>query len=358
MMNRAERNFLHVVRDVSSGGIGSFVSTVCRMNSQSDSWHDILLLGTGHDSKGEGNFHVFSVGPPIYGNLAAMRSIASIVAQYQGIFLHCPHPVPAMTSFLNGIPTLTFQHGLTFSNASWLKKLAKTTWYEILVLCLSRKVVCSTQYASKKMRERGIRVPQSRIEVVEFGIELPTWIREDRSERTRPELHVGTAGRMVEQKRFDILLESLSGYCGPQRIVLHFAGDGPDLSRLQHLARSLDSSWVETVFHGWIGDMRDFYDLLDIFVFPSHSESFGLVVAEALAAKLPVIVFHDLGGADYLVKDGINGRILNNPGELCGIWSSPAAIKRITDMNDGISGSNARNLSILETRNRIESLLL
>ena len=51
------------------------------------------------------------------------------------------------------------------------------------------------------------------------------------------------------------------------------------------------------------------YAGMDLFVFPSHTDTFGNVVLEALASGVPAIVTPD-GGPPTIVKDGVTGRIV------------------------------------------------
>jgi glycosyltransferase involved in cell wall biosynthesis len=53
------------------------------------------------------------------------------------------------------------------------------------------------------------------------------------------------------------------------------------------------------------------YANMDLFVFPSHTDTFGNVVLEALASGVPAIVTHD-GGPCTIVRDGITGRIVDD----------------------------------------------
>jgi glycosyltransferase involved in cell wall biosynthesis len=48
---------------------------------------------------------------------------------------------------------------------------------------------------------------------------------------------------------------------------------------------------------------------MDLFVFPSHTDTFGNVVLEALASGVPAIVTPD-GGPRTIVRDGETGRIV------------------------------------------------
>jgi glycosyltransferase involved in cell wall biosynthesis len=80
------------------------------------------------------------------------------------------------------------------------------------------------------------------------------------------------------------------------------------------------------------------YKAADMLVLPSHSESWGLVVNEAMAAGLPVIVTDRVGCADDLVHEGITGLIVpaDAPAQLA------AAIVRLCE-DPELRGSLGRN---------------
>jgi glycosyltransferase involved in cell wall biosynthesis len=54
--------------------------------------------------------------------------------------------------------------------------------------------------------------------------------------------------------------------------------------------------------------LAEAYANMDLFVFPSHTDTFGNVVLEALASGVPAIVTPD-GGPATIVRDGETGRI-------------------------------------------------
>lgn len=57
-------------------------------------------------------------------------------------------------------------------------------------------------------------------------------------------------------------------------------------------------------------DMQDFYNSIDCLVVASNLETFGMVILEAMANSLPVVVSSRCGGAE-IIKDKINGFIFN-----------------------------------------------
>ena len=68
------------------------------------------------------------------------------------------------------------------------------------------------------------------------------------------------------------------------------------------------------------------YANMDLFVFPSHTDTFGNVVLEALASGVPAIVTPD-GGPRTIVRDGVTGRIVPDDqfaAAVAGILADPA----------------------------------
>jgi glycosyltransferase involved in cell wall biosynthesis len=83
-------------------------------------------------------------------------------------------------------------------------------------------------------------------------------------------------------------------------------GDGELRPRNEHLARSLGID--ESV--RFLGNRHDVPDVLagaDVFAFASSTESFGLVVAEAMAARLPVVAYQ-LPSLMEFSREGLTGR--------------------------------------------------
>jgi len=65
---------------------------------------------------------------------------------------------------------------------------------------------------------------------------------------------------------------------------------------------------------------------MDLFVFPSHTDTFGNVILEALASGVPAIVTPD-GGPASIVRDGETGRIVSDEefaAAIAGVLTDPA----------------------------------
>lgn len=125
----------------------------------------------------------------------------------------------------------------------------------------------------------------------------------DRPSTEGRKIVIGTAARLIPEKN---LLAAVKAFDSVRRshpellIEWRIAGQGPLESELNHLVRELQAP---VVFMGFIGytDMPGFYGQLDLYWQPSVSESWGLVVNEAMAAGLPVLVSDHCGCARDLV---------------------------------------------------------
>lgn len=114
-------------------------------------------------------------------------------------------------------------------------------------------------------------------------------------------------GRLAEEKRVDELLRFRADL-GSGGVTLLLVGDGPARQRLEGVAAGLGLGAPDVVFAGMVPaeQVADWYQLGDLFVSASTSETQGLTYAEALAAGVPVLCRADpclLG----VVRDGENG---------------------------------------------------
>lgn len=79
----------------------------------------------------------------------------------------------------------------------------------------------------------------------------------------------------------------------------HVVGDGPAMLALQ-------ARFPETVFHGsrQMAELPKFYNDADVFVFPSKTDTFGLVLLEAMGCGLPVAAYPVTGPIDVIGMSG------------------------------------------------------
>jgi glycosyltransferase involved in cell wall biosynthesis len=115
---------------------------------------------------------------------------------------------------------------------------------------------------------------------------------------------LGYAGRLTAEKNVRFLVELAEGLESDVRARVRFliAGDGAQRAWLEsHLPKS-------TTFTGVLRgeDLARAYREMDVFLFPSFSDTFGLVVLEAMSTGVPVVSFKTCG-PNSVVEDGLNG---------------------------------------------------
>jgi glycosyltransferase involved in cell wall biosynthesis len=101
---------------------------------------------------------------------------------------------------------------------------------------------------------------------------------------------VGGVGRLSATKRWDLLIRALADDLGP-RLQMLLLGAGEEECPLRHLADSLGvGPWVH--LPGASPDVLPALAAMDVVASPAPQETFGLAVAEAAAAGLPVVYVH------------------------------------------------------------------
>ena len=151
---------------------------------------------------------------------------------------------------------------------------------------------------------------RNRIRVIYNGIDLHLFNnlpgRDDKKE-----FIIGNLGRLVEQKgqKYLILLaEILKERNIAFKIII--GGDGTLEEALKAMAKEKQvDQYIE--FYGFVEHIPRFMSDLDIFVLPSLWEGFGYVLAEAMAARLPVVAFN-ISSNPELITNGENGFLVEH----------------------------------------------
>jgi len=117
------------------------------------------------------------------------------------------------------------------------------------------------------------------------------------------------SGRLIKRKNVDLIINSLIGF---KKVFLLIIGDGEEKIRLSDLARRKGIDFAITGFIEEQEELFKMYNVGDVLILPSYNEPWGLVVNEAMAAGLPVIVSNECGCSLDLVRDGENGYILTD----------------------------------------------
>lgn len=121
-----------------------------------------------------------------------------------------------------------------------------------------------------------------------------------------------TVARLDPVKGLDTFLRALGNYrrMGGPPLAYRLLGDGPERASLESLTRAegLDD-WVSFAGLATPEEVRLALAAADLFVLPSRSEGFPVVLMEAAAARLPLLASR-ITGIPEILQDGVNGRYL------------------------------------------------
>jgi 1,2-diacylglycerol 3-alpha-glucosyltransferase len=119
-------------------------------------------------------------------------------------------------------------------------------------------------------------------------------------------------GRLVPEKGVFDLLEAYAKLESGVRseVGLVFAGDGVSRGELAQRAKRISPGAVSFPGFAQREDLAGLYALAETLVLPTHSDPWGLVVNEAMACGLPIIVSSVAGCSADLVEDGWNGYVV------------------------------------------------
>lgn len=126
-----------------------------------------------------------------------------------------------------------------------------------------------------------------------------------------------SVGRLSKEKGFDDLLRLFKKISSKHSDwKLNIIGDGMERNDLLALANELKLG-DKVVFHGYQNKEYINEVLLDssIYVMTSHTESFGLVLIEAMSFGIPALAYTSAQGANEIIDDGVNGYLIKDRNE-------------------------------------------
>ena len=142
---------------------------------------------------------------------------------------------------------------------------------------------------------------------MDHGVDIEKFSPVYRDQQSGP-FTIGYVGRLSAEKniRWLALLEQRLLQACHQNFRIVVVGQGAEAAWLQANMRHVEICGVLTG-----RDLSRAYANMDVLAFPSETDTFGLVVLEALASGVPAVVTAS-GGPKFIVQQGITGYVANN----------------------------------------------
>jgi len=254
-----------------------------------------------------------------------------VISEFNPDIIHIHHPFvlssPAiMYGKKLGIPKILTLHTQYEQYAYYIAPIPQKLTHEAIKMIISNlayKIDCITT-PSESMKDLiksyGIK---NRIEVIPNAIELDSFRQKDElkcleikkrynlKENDKIILYVG---RIAQEKSIDKIIEALAiiKKKGSNNVKLLIVGEGPALDELRQLVRSLQIE-EEVIFTGVVSnkEIRHYYKIAYLFAIASTTETFGIVIIEALASGIPVLAVRAPGAVDILT-DGLDGLLVDD----------------------------------------------
>lgn len=192
----------------------------------------------------------------------------------------------------------------------------------------------SGPWLAAKLRRHGV----PRVACVPFGIDHARFSPSHRDPAIRREMMgyratlpgtrvVVVAGRLAVEKRAALMLRACARVDREIPLAVVVMGDGPERPRLEALARELGLCAQFTGFLREGGRYAQMLASADALLHGCAVETFGFVVAEALASGVPVVV-PDKGGAADFVDDSCAERFASDAGPVAAAVATLRLLRR------------------------------
>ncbi len=129
-----------------------------------------------------------------------------------------------------------------------------------------------------------------------------------------------------------------------QQVGLVFVGDGASRQQLEQQAASISPGTIRFAGFAQREQLAIYYGLAEMLILPTYADTWGLVVNEAMACGLPVILSHAAGCAPELVRENWNG-LLVPPRDVPSLTSAMRNLANQPDLCKTMGANSAKHIA-------------
>ena len=245
------------------------------------------------------------------------RKVTKIINEFKPHIIHGAVfegvTMAAINGFFKRVPIIILEETSDPQNRSWRGNLLiKSFSY------LADQFIGVSPAATDYLLHQ-LKLPKNKVKLINNGVAIPA--RVSKEEQTflknklnikEDEIIIGSVGRMSSDahKRFSDLIEAFALlHKNNPKTKLILVGEGREIENYKRLALAL-SIKDNVLFTGYQHEIAQYYAIFDVFSLVSAYESFGLVLAEAMLHKLPIVATR-VGGMQYIVDDEKTGYLVD-----------------------------------------------
>jgi len=244
------------------------------------------------------------------------KKVISVIREFQPHIVHGAVfegvTMATVSSVFCRVPVLIIEETSDPQNRSWRGNLL------MRLFSFFADAVVGVSHASTNYLIETLKISPKKVHLISNGVAIPREVSEKESEQLKATLGIdpgkiiiGSVGRMINDntKRFSDLIKAFETLVRKGlNVHLVLVGDGPEKGNYEHLVQQLNIEKSVT-FEGYQDDTAKYYAIFDVFSLVSAHESFGLVLAEAMLSKLPIVATK-VGGMQYIVDHEKTGYLV------------------------------------------------
>ncbi len=215
----------------------------------------------------------------------------------------------------HGIKTYVTAHGSDMFEVYKKQPLMRSTIKNVLkkadcVLAVSNALKHEIIATGVTGISQKTKLSWNSVDVAKFSAEENNSFKNENNLLDKPV--VMFVGNLIKRKNVESLIEAKKIANSDYYLVI--VGDGPLFKKLNKKVE--DENIRDVIFTGSRNDVENIIPSCDVLILPSFSESFGLVLVEALACGKPVIG-SNVGGITEIINDDVG--LLVNPNKISSI---------------------------------------
>lgn len=312
---------LHIQETIGSGGVERLRLSLSKLLDKNKFELKIVCTNFGGEIKQEiesNGVEVISIGKfngvfDIKNHIKIQKIISNFKphivhgAVFEGVTL------AAINGFIKKVPIIIIEETSDPQNRSWRGNLLMKFFAKL------SNCVIGVSPGVMEYLHQTLNISKDKAVLINNGVRIPRKVSEEETLELNSKLGIepndiviGSVGRMQldEHKRFSDLIKAFSivnqSFSNTKLLLV---GSGFELSNYKSLATKLGIS-DKVIFADYQSDVTLYYKSMHIFSLVSSFEAFGLVLAEAMLCKLPIVATN-VGGMKYIVKENETGFLVN-----------------------------------------------